>query len=267
MKIINGKKIANEILSDLKKKIKKQGITPCLSVILVGNDPSSHLYVKMKEKVAQSIGVEIRKHVLSAQVSEEEILKLINSLNKDSKINGILVQMPLPENISLDRIIQAILPEKDVDGFLLESKFELPFILAIYEAIKSTKEDLKNKKILALVNSDIFGEKMSSFFIKQGLNLEYRLEVVDEAIGLADVLITALGQLEIIKENMIKQDAILIDGGISKKNGKIIGDIDVESVKKKAKWISPVPGGIGPLTVAFLMKNIIMTSRALKKDG
>ncbi|MFH0805675.1 MAG: bifunctional 5,10-methylenetetrahydrofolate dehydrogenase/5,10-methenyltetrahydrofolate cyclohydrolase [Patescibacteria group bacterium] len=259
MKIINGKKIAHRILEDLKKEIKKQKIKPRLAVILVGHNPASCLYVKIKEKVGQSIGIEIEKHFLSSKTKEWEIINIIDTLNNNNKINGILVQLPLPQGLSTDRIIKEISIKKDVDGFLSESRFESPFILAIYEAIKATGEDLKNKKIIALVNSDIFGKKLESKlgakYVIGSSSLAFRMTKQ------ADILITALGCPGIIKGDMIKKDVILIDGGISKIDDKIIGDIDAENVKDKAKWLSPVPGGLGPLTVAFLMKNVIEANK------
>jgi len=259
MKIINGKKIAHIILEDLKKEIKKQEIKPRLAVILVGDNPASRLYVKIKEKVGQSIGIEIEKHFLSNKTKEQEIIDLIDSLNKDNEINGILVQLPLPQGLSTDRIIREISIKKDVDGFLSESKFESPFILAIYEAIKETGENLKNKKIIALVNSDIFGKKLESKlgakYVIGSSSLAFRMTKQ------ADILITALGQSEIIKGDMIKKGVILIDGGISKKRAKIVGDIDAENVKDKAKWLSPVPNGLGPLTIAFLLKNVVLAHK------
>ena len=258
MKIINCKKIAETILEDLRKEIKKKNIKPRLAVILIGDNPASHLYIKIKEKAGQSIGVEIEKHFLSNKVKEREIIDLVDSLNKDSKINGILVQWPLPQNFSADRIIKEISIKKDVDGFLPESKFDPPFILAIYEAIRATKENLKDKKIIALVNSDVFGESLRDFFLKHELvKIDCIKKYNKEKIKQADILITALGQPKIIKGDMVKKGVILIDGGISKERGKIVGDIDVESVKDKAKWLSPVPGGLGPLTVAFLLKNVV----------
>jgi len=259
MKIINGKKIAHRILEDLKKEIKKQEIKPRLAVILVGDNPASRLYVKIKEKVGQSIGIEIEKHFLSNKTKEQEIIDLVNSLNKDNEINGILVQLPLPQGLSTDRIIREISIKKDVDGFLSESKFESPFILAIHEAIKKTGKDLKDKKIVALVNSDIFGKSLYNFFLKhESVKIDYIKGDNKDKIKQADILITALGQAEIIKGNMIKKGIILIDGGISKIDDKIIGDIDAESVKDKAKWLTPVPNGLGPLTVAFLLKNVVL---------
>ena len=274
MKIINGRKIADGILEELKKQIQEKAIKPCLGVVLVGNNPASHLYVNKKEEAAQKVGIEIKKKVLSQDVSEEDILRVINQFNQDNQINGILVQMPLPRGINSDKIIKAIDLEKDVDGFLPESKFDSPFILAIEKALKATGENLNNKKAIALVNSDVFGKRLVKFFSKRELELKYvilsqqakDLNGIDSSLMLrmtrdADIIITALGKPGIIKANMIKQDAILIDGGISKKNGKILGDIDKESIKEKAKWLSPVPRGLGPITVAFLLKNLIWNTK------
>jgi methylenetetrahydrofolate dehydrogenase (NADP+)/methenyltetrahydrofolate cyclohydrolase len=271
MKIIDGKKIADGILAKLKERIKKDSLKPCLAVILVGDNPASRLYVQRKEEAAQRIGIEVKKYLLPKKVSEEEILKIIDSLNQDKEVDGILIQMPLPKGISPDRIIRAINPEKDVDGFLEESEFDSPFILAIWQALEATGEDLKNKKAVALVNSDVFGERLCRFLKRKGLKAEYFLGVhllkdlgEDLGVGLlkkeANILITALGQSNFIKGSMIKQGVILIDGGISKKGKRVIGDVDFESVKEKAKWLSPVPGGLGPLTVAFLLKNVVLAA-------
>lgn len=250
MNIIDGQKIADEILRDLKKEIEKKELKPCLGVILVGDNLASQLYVQKKEEAAQKVGIEIKKKVLPQDASEEEILKVVDQLNQDNQINGILIQMPLPEGINSDKIIKTINPEKDVDGFLPESKFDSPFILAIKKALASTGENLDNKNSIALVNSDIFGQAL-----KKKLNIEYSVGLTE--LEKFDVIITALGQPGIIKGSMVKDGVILIDGGISKKDGKIQGDVDRDSVKEKASWLSPVPGGLGPLTVAFLLKNLI----------
>ena len=257
MKNIDGKKIADGILEDLKEEIKNMSFELCLGVILVGDDPASHLYVQKKEESADKIGIEIKKYILSKDSSEEEILEIVNFLNQDEQVNGILVQMPLPKHVSSDKIIQAINPKKDVDGFLLKSKFDSPFVLAIQKAINATGEDLNNKKIIALVNSDAFGK-----IVKRIIKADYLIGFIKDYINdlkKADVIITALGQPNIIKSSMIKQNVILIDGGISKKNGRIVGDVDKKSVKEKAKWLSPVPGGIGPMTIAFLLKNVVLS--------
>lgn len=261
MYLINGRQIADKILSDLKKEIKTAKIRPGLATILVGNDAASRLYVSLKEKTAKKIGVNFKKYIFPAKVSQKEILSLINKLNQDKTVQGILVQMPLPKHLSADRIIAEINPEKDIDGFLAKSKFEPPFILAIWEALKSTDVDLKNKKIVALVNSEVFGQKLKEFFKKRRIDIFViaRGEAAQQSreIRRADVLITACGRPNFIKGDMIKKSVILLDGGIAKKDGKIAGDIDAESVKEKASWLSPVPGGIGPITIAMLLKNLM----------
>ena len=249
MKIINGKKIADRTLADLKKEIEKKKLKPSLAVILVGDNPASLLYVQRKEEAGQKIGIEIKKYNLPKQTSEKEILDLINSLNDDRQVNGILVQLPLPNHLAADKIIQAIRPTKDVDGFVKNSRFKSPFILAIERALQETSRDLTGKKAVALVNFDIFGQALKSQLKK--------LEFIKD-LKKADIVITALGQPNCIKGDMIKEGVILIDGGISKQNGKVVGDIDQESVKDKAKWLSPVPGGLGPMTVAFLLKNLVI---------
>jgi len=250
MNLINGKKISEEILEELKKEIQKRSIKPCLGVILVGDDKASHIYVNKKEESAERIGIKIKKYVLDKDVSEKEILETINILNLDNQVNGILIQLPLPQHISSETIIKAINPEKDVDGFLSESKFDSPFILAIERALNEAG-GIENKKVVALVNSEIFGQALKLRF-----NIEYQTQIND--LSQFDVIITALGQSEVIKESMIKSGVILIDGGISKKNGKIVGDVDRESVRNKVSWLSPVPGGLGPMTVSFLLKNVVL---------
>jgi len=259
MKIIDGKKIADQILDGLKNEIDQKNLQPCLAVISIGDEPASLLYVQKKEEAAQKIGIKIRKHHLPERTLEKEILGLIDSLNKDSRINGVLIQLPLPNHLAADKIIQAIEPTKDVDGFIKESRFESPFILAIWQALVATGQELKNKKIVALVNSDIFGQALKLYL--KGLSVDYLIGFKNEFIEYlekADIVVTALGQSNLIKGEMIKQGAILIDGGISRKDNKTMGDVDKESVQEKAGWLTPVPGGIGPLTVAFLLKNVVL---------
>ncbi len=252
MKIINGKKIADEILADLEKEIELKKLKPCLAVVLVGDDTASRLYVQKKEQTAQKIGVEMRKHFLSEKVSEKEILDLVDSLNQDKQVNGILIQLPLPNHLAADKIIQAIEPKKDVDGFVRGSQFKSPFILAIDRALQETGQDLIGKEAVLLVNSDTLSQALKSHLRE--------IEFIED-LKKADIIITALGQPQIIKGEMIKSGAILIDGGISKQNGKVVGDINRESVKDKAKWLSPVPGGLGPITVAFLLKNVVLAAK------
>jgi methylenetetrahydrofolate dehydrogenase (NADP+)/methenyltetrahydrofolate cyclohydrolase len=264
MKVIEGKKIADKILADLKKQIKARKIKPCLAIILIGDNPASHLYVRLKEKAAREIGVKIKKYLLPKRVSEKEVLRIIESLNQDSRVNGILVQMPLPSKVSADRIIPAIDPKKDVDGFLPQSKFNPPLILAIWQALKATKENLKNKETVAMVNSDVFGQALGYFFKKKRVKFSYTLagsKGMRKRIKEADILITVLGRPNFIKGSLLKKEVILIDGGITKRGKRVIGDIDRKSVAKKASWLTPVPGGIGPITVALLLKNVVLATK------
>lgn len=253
-------------MSGLKKEIQLKKLKPSLAVILVGSDPASQLYIRQKERAAKKIGVKIKKYLLSKDVPEREILGLIESLNQDLQINGILVQMPLPRKLSADRIVKTISPAKDVDGFLPGSKFESPFVFSIWRALQETREDLKGRRAVTLVNSDIFGETLKKFFAKNGVQLEYIIEVLGAGakakIKKADILISVLGLSNFIKGSMVKQGVIIIDGGISRKDGKIIGDVNRKDVRGKAGWLSPVPGGVGPMTVAFLLKNVVSAASA-----
>ncbi len=264
MQIIDGKKIADNILTELEKEIELKKIKPRLAVVLVGDDPSSVLYIKAKERAADRIGIKVEKFFLPKESSEIQVLKVIKKLNGNSNINGILIQLPLPKGINPDRIVKEISPKKDIDGFLSDSCFESPFVSAIWQALIFTGEDLSKKKTVALVNSKIFSERLNLFFKQKGL--EIMLGGSPQSGGLppkleADVLITALGRPGIIKGDMVKNGVILIDGGISRVDGNTAGDIDAESVKQKAKWLSPVPGGLGPITVALLLKNILLACR------
>lgn len=265
MKIIDGKKIADNILVALNEQVKRCSHQPKLATILIGGNVASQLYVSLKAKAAQKIGVNFEKYVFGADVNEREIVKIIEKLNQDDTIQGILVQLPLPPRLATDKIIRAISLEKDVDGFLLASAFDSPFILAIWEALKATDVGLENKKMAALVNSAIFGDKLKDFFKKKNLEINvYKNDTrTKHNIGEADVLITACGCPGFIKDDMIKDGVILLDGGIAQQDGRIVGDVDVASVKEKAGWLAPVPGGIGPITVAMLLRNIVASAQKI----
>lgn len=259
MHFIDGKKISENILKDIKKQIKLNGLEPWLAVILVGDDPASGIYVKLKEKRSQEVGIRVQKFFLPKIVKEKELLEIIDFLNRNSKINGILVQLPLPNHLTTDKIIKKINPDKDIDGFLHSSNFDPPFILAIWRSIQATKINLKNKKIVALVNSKIFGNKLQDFFKEKEIKINYFLSKKNNLNKLkqADIVITACGKPDLINSSHIKDGAILIDGGVSKRNGEVRGDINKENVAGKAAWLTPVPGGTGPLTIAFLLKNVL----------
>ena len=257
--LIDGKKIANENLLNISKQVAKLETKPGLAAILVGDDPPSKLYLKLKEKACNKAGIIFNSYILDEETSEDKIIEVINFLNNDPNINGIILQMPLPKKFNQDNLIKAIKPAKDVDGFHPQTKVISPNILGIIELIKQTKIDLKNKKVVVLSNSEIFSQPFKKLLPDskvEYLNPKSAIRNLQSELKQADVLVVAIGKPNFIKPNMIKKDAIIIDVGINKINGKTIGDVDPE-VDKIAAFRSPVPGGVGPMTVAMLLQNLI----------
>lgn len=271
MKALNGKLVADRILTDLKAKISQEKSVPSLAVLLVGNNKASKIYVSLKEKKAQFIGIKFSLFEFSADAKEQEILEKIKDLNANVNINGIIVQLPLPDKFDAQKIINAISPAKDVDGFHPESieKFKEDkdvywpvFPKAIVMLLESSKEDVVGKNAIVVVNSEKFGEVMKIALKKIKIVSEYifadKLQNNIEKIRSADVIVTAVGQAGVIKGSMIEQGVIVIDGGITEKEGKVLGDVDFESVKDVAGYVSPVPGGVGPVTIACLLENVYL---------
>jgi len=288
--ILNGKFEAKKIIKTLKHKNIKAKNKISLAVVLIGNNPASQLYVSLKEKKAAEIGVGFKKFLLPATVSEKKVLNLIDKLNKDKKITGILVQLPLPKKFKTEKIIGAIDVKKDVDGFLSSSichpglnchrqffavsesqercrnKFGMtkriipPTIAAILHLIKMSGQNLKNKKVIILANSQEFAEPLKFLLEKKKCQVAVKLkqEITDYKLQITnyDFIIIALGKKHFLKPEMIKKNAVVIDVGISRIGKKIFGDVHPDCFKK-SKYISPVPGGVGPLTVAYLFKNLL----------
>jgi len=281
MKLFDGKKVANKILKELAEEIKKAKIKPRLAIVLVGEDESSKLYVKLKKEAGKKIGIEVQEHRFSAQAPEEEIVSYIQRLNGEVDVNGIIVQLPLPAILNADKIIEAINPKKDVDGFhkenrkLLEKGKEtiLPVLpLVILTALDSAKKLVTGKNVLALVNSDIFGQTLKIILAREGFVVGYLVRNTcvlfgaEKELKTADILISVCGCPNMIKRESIKEGAVLIDAGVTRyHDGKVIGDIDRESVKNKAAFLTPVPGGLGPLTVALLLRNVYLVAENLAK--
>ena len=285
MRIFNGKKIADETLSDLKKKIKKRGFKPKLAVISVGKDLSSELFIRNKKRAAQKIGINIlyykfKEPIRQAQGKkiEKEIIERIERLNSDSSVNGIIVQLPLPKNLNTSKIIGRISSQKDVDGFQKKTPFLSPLISAIRIALKSSTKTLKGKKIVALVRSDFFGRALKFSLAKEKIKIDYLKNKKNPKIKkgeehkfsssalrytrAADIIISICGCPNLIKGDMIKKGAVLIDVGITiLKDKKIVGDVDRKSVEKKAGFLTPVPGGLGSITVALLLKNVYYATK------
>lgn len=262
IKIFDGKSKAEKILFDLEKKIKKSKIKPALAVISVGSDPASRLFIKNKKKAARKTGIRIFHYNFKVNAREKDILDKIKMLNNDPRVDGIIVQLPLPMKFKTGKIIGSIDAKKDIDGFNKKTLFYPPLISAIFIALDDAVKNIKKKNIIALVNSDFFGKTLKFFLGEKGIRITCLKNEKQFKIKSADILITVLGRPGIIKGEMLKDKVVLIDAGIVVKGkNRVIGDIDRETVKNKASFLTPVPGGIGPLTVALLLKNAYLASK------
>lgn len=281
MKIFNGKKAADKILKELAAAIKKEKLKPVLAVILVGDNEASQLYVDLKKAAGKKVGVEVIEYKFNAQSKEEEIISCLKELNKDPKISGIIVQLPLPATFNADKIISEIDFEKDVDGFRPSAKKLLGKNKQVLKAVLPSailtvlqvawKNGLAGKNIFALVNSEVFGQALKSLFAQTGAEIDYKVRNTCVVLGSekelrsADAVVSVCGCPNMIKGEMIKEGAVLVDAGITRyHDGKVAGDIDRQSVAGKAAFLTPVPGGIGPLTVALLLRNVYLASKKSK---
>jgi methylenetetrahydrofolate dehydrogenase (NADP+) / methenyltetrahydrofolate cyclohydrolase len=265
MKILSGKKEAKKILAGIQKGIKKAKIKPFLAVVLIGEDKASEIYVKLKKEAARKVGIEFQLHKFSEDASQIEIESKIADLNEDKKVNGIIVQLPVPKGFNTQKIISAIAPKKDADGFSNKSGKIIPvFPTAIIRLIESAKKNISGKKAIVIANSKTFGETMCRMLQLKKVKADYILlkDFKDKFKNIKNysIVITAVGVPGIVTGLVLKKGAIVIDGGITKENGKTLGDVDFQSAKKVAGFISPVPGGVGPMTVAGLLENVYLAA-------
>ena len=272
MKLLYGKPIADKILNRLKSDIAASEKKPGLAVILVGDDQASHLYVSLKEKTAHEIGMNFSRFDFAINVSENEIIDIIQKLNVDEKINGIIVQLPLPDGLDSEKIISKIDPRKDADGFYAKNEKDLQpvFSHAIMLLAESSGEILENKKAIIVANSDEFGKVMVATFKQKNISAEYFISK-DISLNLgkindADIVVSAVGSQGLLRGKMLKEGAIVIDGGIEKVDGKVKGDVDFASTEEKTGFLSPVQGGVGPLTIACLLENVFIAFKAQQKE-
>lgn len=280
-KIIDGKGIASGIKEDLKLRVaalKKAGIAPKLSVILVGDDPASQVYVRNKEKGCEQLGMLSDVIRMPADTTDELLINMIHSINKDNAIHGLLVQLPLPKGLNEKRILDEISPAKDVDGLHLENMGKLfkgektAFVpctpQGIMELIKSTGIDLNGKEAVVIGRSNIVGKPISILLLNANATVTMchsKTKNLNDVVGRGDVVVAAVGRAKLVKAEAVKEGAIVIDVGMNREGGKLVGDVDFASVKDKASYITPVPGGVGPMTIAMLLKNtIISAERSLK---
>jgi methylenetetrahydrofolate dehydrogenase (NADP+)/methenyltetrahydrofolate cyclohydrolase len=282
-KIIDGRKIAKEITESLKTKvedfIQKNKIALELAVIIVGEDPASLFYVKMIGKTCERVSINFKEHNLSKETSPEELLKLINNLNKDKKISGIIVQVPLPKHINQDQIQEAVNPSKDVDCFnpinmgrlaLGKPEFLPCTPYAVYELIKRENIEVEGKHTVIVGRSNIVGRPMALILLQKKEHANATITVCHSLTKdliyftrQADILIAAVGKPEIIKRDMVKEGAIIIDVGTNEVGGKLVGDVAYDEVLGKVSLITPVPGGVGPITNVMLMQNTLKAAERL----
>lgn len=266
--IIDGKKIANKILADIKEQTASLQNAPKLAIVLVGNDDASLIYVRNKQKAAAQAGILTELHHLEDTTSQKTILELIDKCNQDDLVNGIIVQLPLPKHLNTNEIINRISPQKDVDGFhpyntgLLQNNEEPYFIaatpLGIITMLKTVTPSLSGKNVVLIGASLIVGRPLATLLLNQECTVtvtHIHTQNIKELTANADILVAACGVANMVKNDWIKDKAVLIDVGINRENGKLCGDIDFEDVKEKALAITPVPGGVGPMTVAMLLQN------------
>lgn len=279
--IIDGKAISTAIKEELKVKVaemKQNGQNACLAVIQVGNDPASSVYVNNKKKACEFIGIESRAFELPESTTQEELLSIIKQLNEDENVNGILVQLPLPKHIDEDLVIKTISPAKDVDGFHPQSVGALCIgqegyvsctPAGIIQLLKRSNIEIAGKECVIIGRSNIVGKPMSLLMLRENATVTIthsKTKDLKEVCKRADILIVAIGRPKMITADYVKEGAVVIDVGIHRnENNKLCGDVDFESVAPHCQAITPVPGGVGPMTIAMLMNNCVESASLSKR--
>lgn len=278
--IINGKELAQKIRNDLKKEVeelRERGIIPKLAVIMVGNDKASEVYVKNKSKACNELGIEFEEFLKDENTTQQELIELINELNKQDDIDGILLQSPIPNNLDIREAFNQIDPKKDVDGFnpINVGKLSIGedcFISCTpYGVIKMLEEyniEISGKRAVVIGRSNIVGKPLAQCLLNKNATVTIchsKTKDIASVVREADIVVAALGKPKFVTEDMIKEGAVVIDVGINRnEEGKLVGDVDFENVEKKASYITPVPGGVGPMTIAMLMNNVVKAAKERK---
>ena len=276
-KLIDGKAVSARLRQEMKAEVealKEKGITPGLAVVLVGEDPASQVYVRNKIRACEELGIRSENHLLPADTTQEALLGLIKELNRREEVSGILVQLPLPRQIREEAVIAAIAPEKDVDAFhaqnvgrIVQGSYRfLPCTPAgVMELIRSTGVAVEGKECVVIGRSNIVGKPMAMLMLHQNATVTIchsRTQSLAETARRADILIVAIGKAKFVTAGMVKEGAVVIDVGMNRdENGKLCGDVDFASVEPKAGYITPVPGGVGPMTITMLMRNTITAAK------
>ncbi|MBQ7002686.1 MAG: bifunctional methylenetetrahydrofolate dehydrogenase/methenyltetrahydrofolate cyclohydrolase FolD [Oscillospiraceae bacterium] len=278
-KIIDGKAVSAQVKEQVRQETEQlraeHGIEVGLAVVIVGDDPASRVYVNNKKKACEAVGFRSFEYALPAETTQEELLDLVDTLNKDEKVNGILVQLPVPKHIDDKAIIDAISPDKDVDAFhaknvggiMIGDYTFLPCTPAgVMELIDATGVEVSGKKCVVIGRSNIVGKPMAMLLLHRSGTVTIchsRTQDLASVTREADILVASVGRANFVTADMVKEGAVVIDVGINRlENGKLCGDVDFASVEPKADWITPVPGGVGPMTIAMLMKNTLTAAKA-----
>ncbi len=282
--IIDGKAIALEIRKKIREAVKvfqsKEGISPGLAVVLAGDNPASQIYVRMKAKACSEAGISSIEQRFPSEVSQKELLITVDDLNKDPRVHGILIQLPLPDSLDTEAILEAVSPEKDVDGF---HPFNLGLLLTgmpsylpctpygIMTLLDIIGVDPKAKEAVILGRSNIVGKPIALLLLHKHATVTLchsKTRDLAEKVSKADILIAAIGRPEMIKGEWIKEGAVVIDVGINRlADGKLVGDVDFDGARKRASFITPVPGGVGPMTIAMLLQNTLTAAKKQIKDS
>lgn len=281
--IIDGKELAKKIRKELKVEcdnLKEKGINPKLAVIMVGDNPASKVYVRNKSRACEEIGIEYEEFLLQDNIKQEELISLIKKLNENKSINGILLQSPIPEHLNINEAFKTITYRKDVDGFTPSSVGKLcigedTFISCTpYGVMKMFEEyniDLTGKNVVILGRSNIVGKPLIQCCLAKNATVTVchsKTKNIEEYTKKADVLIAAIGKAKFVTKDMVKKGVVIIDVGINRnEQGKLVGDVDFENVEPLASYITPVPGGVGPMTIAMLMNNVIKAAKEQQKQN
>lgn len=276
--ILDGKALAKKTREELKIKVdelKKKNIFPKLAVIMVGDDPSSKIYVRNKSKACEEVGIEYEEHLLSADIEMKTLLDLINELNNRKDVHGILLQSPIPKNLDINLAFRTIKPEKDVDGFnpinvgklsLNQDCFVSCTPFGIMRMLSEYNIETEGKHAVIIGRSNIVGKPMLQCLLNKNATVTVchsKTQNLTEITKQADILVCAIGKPNFVTEDMVKEGAVVIDVGINRNaEGKVCGDVDFENISKKASYITPVPGGVGPMTIAMLMNNIVKAAKS-----
>ena len=280
--IIDGKELAKKVRLELKDEVEKlkkdENIHPKLAVIMVGSDPASQIYVRNKSKACDEIGIEFEEFLLDENTTQKELLDLIDRLNENEKVNGILLQSPIPKNLDINEAFRRISPEKDVDGFnpvnvgkltLGQKGFISCTPFGVIKMLEEYNIDIEGKNAVVLGRSNIVGKPMSQCLLNKNATVTIchsKTKNINDITKNADIIVAAIGKKEFVKGDMVKEGAVVIDVGINRgEDGKLKGDVDFEEVSKKASYITPVPGGVGPMTIAMLMTNVVKAAKDQNK--